>query len=158
MSYKGSSGPWRHTRHGVVMVTGFLSYLKHLWQLVRLIHRKITKVYSAAHELTLLRQVQGFRKKACLHKRENVFHICCFQTDLQQSVYHGNYPSVLQPLPLKQAMQHNKQILLVYLPVQVMLQPPLLPLTSRMASLPCGITFSNARPRKRAALHNATLC
>lgn len=46
------------------MVSGFLSYLKHLWQLVRLIHRKITKVYSAAHELTLLRQVQGSREKS----------------------------------------------------------------------------------------------
>lgn len=70
--------------------------------------------------------------------RENVSHICCFQTDLQQSVYHGNYPSVFQSLPLEQAptMQHKKQILLVYLPVQVMLQPPLLPFTSRMASLP----------------------
>lgn len=44
------------------MVTGFVSYLKHLWQLVRVIHGKITEVYSAAHELTLLRLVQGFTK------------------------------------------------------------------------------------------------
>lgn len=44
------------------MVTGFVSYLKHLWQLVRVIRGKITEVYSAAHELTLLRLVQGFTK------------------------------------------------------------------------------------------------
>lgn len=55
-------------------------------------------------------------------------------------------------------MQHNKQILQVYLPVQVMLQPPLLQFTSRMPCLPCRITFSNVRPRTRAALHNGMLC
>lgn len=44
------------------MPTGFVSYSKHLWQLVRVIRGKITESCSAAHELTLLRLVQGFTK------------------------------------------------------------------------------------------------